>query len=75
MSSGIRKVGVVGIGLMGSGIAQVAASQERDQIEESVPALVPEWGTLVTTEQTSGCMFKSDQKLSRVPFKVQAVLG
>jgi len=32
MSSGIHKVGVIGIGLMGSGIAQVAASQGFDTV-------------------------------------------
>jgi 3-hydroxybutyryl-CoA dehydrogenase len=32
MSSGIRKVGVVGIGLMGSGIAQVAAAKNFDTL-------------------------------------------
>jgi 3-hydroxybutyryl-CoA dehydrogenase len=32
MASGIRKVGVVGIGLMGSGIAQVAAMQSLDTV-------------------------------------------
>ncbi|NIM19042.1 MAG: 3-hydroxybutyryl-CoA dehydrogenase, partial [Candidatus Latescibacteria bacterium] len=32
MSSGIRKVGVVGIGLMGSGIAQVAATRGFDTL-------------------------------------------
>jgi hypothetical protein len=28
---------------------------------------------LATIEQTLGCMFNSDQKLSRVPFNIQAV--
>ena len=32
MSTGIRRVGVVGIGLMGSGIAQVAAAQNFDTV-------------------------------------------
>jgi len=32
MSSGIRNVGVIGIGLMGSGIAQVAATKEFDTV-------------------------------------------
>jgi 3-hydroxybutyryl-CoA dehydrogenase len=36
MSTGIRKVGVVGIGLMGSGIAQVAASKGFDAVVTDV---------------------------------------
>ncbi|MCZ6623090.1 MAG: 3-hydroxyacyl-CoA dehydrogenase NAD-binding domain-containing protein [Deltaproteobacteria bacterium] len=44
MSSGIRKVGVVGIGLMGSGIAQVAASQEFNTVVVDVTAEIIERG-------------------------------
>jgi 3-hydroxybutyryl-CoA dehydrogenase len=38
MSSGIRKVGVIGIGLMGSGIAQVAAAKGFDTMVVDVTA-------------------------------------
>ncbi len=44
MSSGIRKVGVVGIGLMGSGIAQVAASQGFNTVVVDVTAEIIERG-------------------------------
>ena len=38
MASDIRKVGVVGIGLMGSGIAQVAAAKNFDTVVVDVSA-------------------------------------
>lgn len=44
MSSGIRKVGVVGIGLMGSGIAQIAASQGFNTVVVDVTAEIIERG-------------------------------
>ncbi len=44
MSSEIRKVGVVGIGLMGSGIAQVAASQGFNTVVVDVTAEIIERG-------------------------------
>jgi 3-hydroxybutyryl-CoA dehydrogenase len=41
MSTGIRKVGVIGMGLMGSGIAQVAAARNFDLVVEDVsPGIV-----------------------------------
>jgi 3-hydroxybutyryl-CoA dehydrogenase len=40
MASDIRKVGVVGIGLMGSGIAQVAATKNFDTVVVDVSAEV-----------------------------------
>lgn len=45
MSSGIRKVGVIGIGLMGSGIAQVAATQGFDTVVVDVSSDIVERGT------------------------------
>lgn len=44
MSSGIRKVGVIGIGLMGSGIAQVAATQGFDTVVVDVNSDIVERG-------------------------------
>ncbi|MBI2350417.1 MAG: 3-hydroxybutyryl-CoA dehydrogenase [Deltaproteobacteria bacterium] len=44
MSSGIRKVGVIGIGLMGSGIAQVAATQGFDTVVVDVSSDIVERG-------------------------------
>jgi len=44
MSSGIKKVGVVGIGLMGSGIAQVAATQGFDTVVVDVSTEIVERG-------------------------------
>lgn len=44
MSSGIRKVGVIGIGLMGSGIAQVAATQGFDTVVVDVNSEIVERG-------------------------------
>lgn len=44
MSSGIRKVGVIGIGLMGSGIAQVAATQGFDTVVVDVSPDIVERG-------------------------------
>ncbi|MBI4488498.1 MAG: 3-hydroxyacyl-CoA dehydrogenase family protein [Deltaproteobacteria bacterium] len=44
MSSGIQKVGVIGIGLMGSGIAQVAASQGFDTVVIDVNQEIVERG-------------------------------
>ncbi len=43
-SSGIRKVGVIGIGLMGSGIAQVAASSGFDTLVIDVTAAIIDRG-------------------------------
>ncbi len=43
MESGLRKVGVIGIGLMGSGIAQVAATRGFDTVVVDVsPELLEE---------------------------------
>jgi len=44
MSSGIHKVGVIGIGLMGSGIAQVAAAQGFDTVVVDVTAAIVQQG-------------------------------
>lgn len=44
MESGIRKVGVIGIGLMGSGIAQVAATRGFDTVVADVSAEIVEKG-------------------------------
>jgi len=44
MSSGIHKVGVIGIGLMGSGIAQVAATQGFDTVVVDVSSDIVERG-------------------------------
>lgn len=44
MSSGIRKVGVIGIGLMGSGIAQVAATQGFETVVVDVSPDIVERG-------------------------------
>ena len=44
MSSGIRKVGVIGIGLMGSGIAQVAATQGFDTVVVDVSSEIVKRG-------------------------------
>ena len=44
VGSGIRKVGVLGIGLMGSGIAQVAATQGFDTLVVDVSAEIVEKG-------------------------------
>jgi 3-hydroxybutyryl-CoA dehydrogenase len=41
MGSGVRKVGVIGVGLMGSGIAQVAAARSFDPLAiDSTPEYV-----------------------------------
>ncbi len=44
MESGIRKVGVIGIGLMGSGIAQVAATRGFDTLVVDVSPEILEEG-------------------------------
>ena len=44
MSSGIHKVGVIGIGLMGSGIAQVASTQGFDTVVVDVSSDIVERG-------------------------------
>lgn len=44
MSSGIHKVGVIGIGLMGSGIAQVAAAQGFDTVVVDVTEAIVQRG-------------------------------
>ena len=60
--------------ILGALQIQVTASRDHVQIEVSVPVLVPEGEDLVTTEQTSGCMFTRDQKIPYFPFKVRAFL-
>jgi len=53
---------------------QIKASQEEVHIEGIVPILPEEDQYLVTIVQTSGCMFKSNQKLESVPFRITAQL-
>jgi len=66
---------------------QARTSREQTQIEGCIPAIDSEAEDLVTTEQTSGCMFfcdkpcggvvqpdmyRSDQKPLTVPFRIFA---
>ena len=41
---------------------RVAASRDQVQIEGVMPSVVPKGEDLVTTVQTSGCMFRNHQK-------------
>ncbi len=54
---------------------QVMASHEEIHIEGTAPITIPEAEESVTTVQTSGCMFKSNQNLETVPFKITARLN
>lgn len=78
MSSGIRKVGVVGTGLMGSGIAQVAATQGFDTmvvdvtpeiIERGVERIRGSLGRLVESHR------KSDGKMGVPPEEKDKILA
>jgi len=55
--------------------APVMASHEEIHIEGTAPIKIPEAEKLVTIVQTSGCMFKSNQKPETVPFRITAQLN